>query len=101
MQDMAIVSEMLKYNTAVTSVDLARNDLNQGGYAIAEWMQNAHQLERLNLSEVRFVLHVYVNEIVLCLCRPTGRSAEVTRSLVLIGGIVDASMILIARSHLV
>lgn len=53
MQDMAIVSEMLKYNTSVTSVDLARNDLNEGGHAIAEWMKDAHQLERLNLSEVR------------------------------------------------
>jgi hypothetical protein len=35
---MTIASEILKYNKSVTSVDLSRNDLNQGGQAISEWI---------------------------------------------------------------
>lgn len=55
-QDMTIASEILKYNTSVTSVDLSLNDLNQGGQAISEWMKDAHQLQCLNLSDVRYGL---------------------------------------------
>jgi len=52
-QDITMVSEMLRYNKSVTSVNFSRNDLNEGGYAISEWMQQATQLQSLDLSHVK------------------------------------------------
>ena len=58
LQDMTFVSEMLKQNTAVTSVNLSQNDLNEAGSTLAEWMRDAVQLKCLNLSDTKLGYNV-------------------------------------------